>query len=101
MAEIIRRAKALTVSPLKASQPVGAALACGPIGYLLGLALLVPLVDRFSPRRVVALQFLALGGALASTTVAGSPKPRVHAVAATAAMMAASRNSSSEASATT
>ena len=27
MAEIIRRAKALTVSPLKASQPVGAALA--------------------------------------------------------------------------
>jgi predicted MFS family arabinose efflux permease len=49
---------------------VGVALACGPVGYLLGLALLVPLVDRFSPRRVVALQFLALGGALALTTVA-------------------------------
>ncbi|WP_293016857.1 MFS transporter [Mycolicibacterium sp.] len=49
---------------------VGAALACGPIGYLSGLALLVPLVDRFSPRRVVASQFLALGGALALTTVA-------------------------------
>jgi len=49
---------------------VGVALACGPIGYLLGLALLVPLVDRFSPRRVVSLQFLALGGALAMTTVA-------------------------------
>ena len=49
---------------------VGAALACGPIGYLLGLALLVPLVDRLSPRRVVASQFLALGGALTLTTVA-------------------------------
>lgn len=51
---------------------VGAALACGPIGYLLGLALLVPLVDRFSPRRVVAWQFLALGCALALTAVAGT-----------------------------
>ncbi|MFL0289437.1 MFS transporter [Mycobacterium sp. SMC-18] len=51
---------------------VGAALACGPIGYLLGLALLVPLVDRFSPRRVVAWQFLALGAALALTAVAGT-----------------------------
>ncbi|SHU41644.1 Probable permease [Mycobacteroides abscessus subsp. abscessus] len=49
---------------------VGAALACGPVGYLLGLALLVPLVDTFSPRRVVALQFLALAGALALTTAA-------------------------------
>ncbi len=49
---------------------VGAALACGPVGYLLGLALLVPLVDRFSPRRVVALQFCALAGALALTAAA-------------------------------
>lgn len=49
---------------------VGAALACGPIGYLLGLALLVPLVDRFSPRRVIAVQFFALGGALVLTAAA-------------------------------
>ena len=26
---------------------VGVALACGPLGYLVGLGLLVPLVDRF------------------------------------------------------
>jgi predicted MFS family arabinose efflux permease len=51
---------------------VGAALAGGPIGYLLGLALLVPLVDRFSPRRVVASQFLALGGALIMTAAANA-----------------------------
>ncbi|MCX8562026.1 MFS transporter [Mycolicibacterium mucogenicum] len=52
--------------------PVGAALACGPVGYLLGLALLVPLVDRFSPRRVIASQFLGLGGALTLTAVSGT-----------------------------
>lgn len=51
---------------------VGTALAFGPIGYMLGLALLVPLVDRFSPRRVLALQFLALGAALTMTAAAGT-----------------------------
>ncbi|CAM3732981.1 MFS transporter [Occultella aeris] len=44
---------------------VGVALACGPVGYLLGLALLVPLVDRFPTGRVLALQFGVLGSALA------------------------------------
>lgn len=34
---------------------IGAALAGGPIGYLLGLALLVPLVDRHPPRHVLSL----------------------------------------------
>lgn len=52
---------------------VGAALACGPVGYMLGLALLVPLVDRVPPRTVVAAQFLALGIALAVSAAAGSP----------------------------
>lgn len=59
-------ARSLETSPAA----VGTALACGPIGYILGLALLVPLVDRFSPRRVLALEFLALGGALALTAAA-------------------------------
>src|SRR4029077_2521208 len=40
------------------------ALACGPLGYLLGLALLVPLVDRFSPRHVLSTQFGAVAIAL-------------------------------------
>ncbi|WP_207632359.1 MFS transporter [Occultella kanbiaonis] len=44
---------------------VGIALACGPVGYLLGLALLVPLVDRYPPGRVLGLQFGVLGSALA------------------------------------
>lgn len=39
---------------------VGLALACGPAGYMVGLGLLVPLVDRFSPARVVAIQFAVL-----------------------------------------
>jgi predicted MFS family arabinose efflux permease len=43
---------------------VGIALACGPVGYLVGLGLLVPLVDRFSPRRVLATQFGILAAAL-------------------------------------
>ncbi len=45
---------------------VGLALACGPVGYLLGLAILVPLVDRFPPkirpRRAVRRVGGGLGG---------------------------------------
>ncbi|AKS31164.1 MFS transporter [Mycolicibacterium goodii] len=52
---------------------VGVALSCGPVGYLLGLAVLVPLVDRYPPRHLVALQFAVLGLALAASAVAGSP----------------------------
>lgn len=52
---------------------IGAALAFGPVGYLVGLILLVPLVDRFSPRAVVAAQFTALAVAAAVGAVAGSP----------------------------
>jgi len=52
---------------------IGAALACGPIGYLVGLALLVPLVDRVAPRRVLSVQFGALAVALAACAAAGSP----------------------------
>ena len=46
---------------------VGMALACGPAGYLVGLGLLVPLVDRFPPRFVLAAQFIALGVAIGAT----------------------------------
>ncbi|MFI7672120.1 MFS transporter [Actinophytocola sp. NPDC049390] len=46
---------------------VGVALACGPAGYLVGIGLLVPLVDRFSPGRVLAVQFGVLAIALASS----------------------------------
>jgi predicted MFS family arabinose efflux permease len=52
---------------------VGIALACGPLGYLVGLALLVPLVDRFSPRRVLSTQFGALAVALGLNAVVGTP----------------------------
>lgn len=51
---------------------VGVALACGPIGYLLGLAMLVPLVDRFAPKNVLAAQFGALAVAMAANAAAGS-----------------------------
>lgn len=51
---------------------IGIALACGPIGYLAGLVLLVPLVDRFAPRTVVAAQFAALAVASAAGAMAGS-----------------------------
>ncbi|MGY0498961.1 MFS transporter [Nocardia sp. FBN12] len=51
---------------------IGTALACGPIGYLAGLVLLVPLVDRFAPRTVVAAQFAVLAIASAAGAVAGS-----------------------------
>jgi predicted MFS family arabinose efflux permease len=50
---------------------VGVALACGPIGYLCGLALLVPLVDQFSPRYVLSAQFGALAAALALNAAVG------------------------------
>jgi predicted MFS family arabinose efflux permease len=46
---------------------VGVALACGPFGYLIGLAMLVPLVDRFAPRYVVSAQFGLLAVAVAAT----------------------------------
>ncbi|GAB2668492.1 MFS transporter [Nocardia goodfellowii] len=50
---------------------VGFALACGPIGYMAGLGLLVPLVDRFAPDRVLAAQFAVLAIALASSAAIG------------------------------
>ena len=50
---------------------IGVALACGPLGYLLGLALLVPLVDRFAPRHVLSTQFSALAIALGVNAVVG------------------------------
>jgi predicted MFS family arabinose efflux permease len=52
---------------------IGFALACGPLGYLVGLALLVPLVDRFAPRHVLSTQFSALAIALAVNAVVGTP----------------------------
>lgn len=51
---------------------VGIALACGPVGYMIGLALLVPLVDRFAPGRVLAAQFAVLAGALVACAAAGT-----------------------------
>ncbi|MGV9677398.1 MFS transporter [Nocardia sp. NPDC003482] len=52
---------------------VGAALACGPVGYLVGLAVLVPLVDRFAARVVVSAQFAGLAVALVVAAGVGSP----------------------------
>ncbi|WP_067825285.1 MFS transporter [Nocardia inohanensis] len=52
---------------------VGTALAGGPIGYLAGLALLVPLVDRFAPRMVVSAQFTLLAAALTAAAAVRSP----------------------------
>lgn len=49
---------------------VGVALAGGPAGYLLGLGVLVPLVDRFPPRHVLAAQFAALGVAVGACAAA-------------------------------
>ncbi|MFI2486448.1 MFS transporter [Promicromonospora kroppenstedtii] len=46
---------------------VGLALACGPAGYLIGLGLLVPLVDRYPPRYVLAAQFVALAASIGAT----------------------------------
>lgn len=50
---------------------IGLALAWGPVGYLVGLVLLVPLVDRYAPSRLVAVAFGALAAALLLTAVAG------------------------------
>ncbi|KJK51812.1 MFS transporter [Lentzea aerocolonigenes] len=50
---------------------VGIALAGGPAGYMAGLAVLVPLVDRFAPSRVLAGQFAVLAVALAASAAAG------------------------------
>jgi predicted MFS family arabinose efflux permease len=52
---------------------IGVALAFGPLGYLLGLALLVPLVDRFAPRHVLSTQFGALAIALTVNAAVGTP----------------------------
>jgi MFS family permease len=62
-------AGSLDISPAQA----GVALACGPVGYLLGLAVLVPLVDRFPPKYVLATQFGLLALALAANAAAGTP----------------------------
>lgn len=48
---------------------VGVALACAPIGYMVGLVALVPLVDRFAPRRVLGAQFALLGLWLAVSAI--------------------------------
>ena len=50
---------------------VGVALAGGPIGYLCGLAVLVPLVDQFPPRTVLSAQFGVLAAALAANAAVG------------------------------
>ncbi|MEC3916020.1 MFS transporter [Nocardia sp. CDC160] len=52
---------------------IGTALACGPVGYMLGLAFLVPLVDRLPPRTVISAQFWSLAVALAAAAAVGSP----------------------------
>jgi predicted MFS family arabinose efflux permease len=51
---------------------VGVALACGPLGYMLGLGLLVPLVDRFPAGRVLSAQACVLAAALLVSAVVGS-----------------------------
>lgn len=50
----------------------GVALAFGPLGYLVGLAVLVPLVDRFPPRYVLAAQFGMLACALVANAAAST-----------------------------
>jgi MFS family permease len=52
---------------------VGVALACGPVGYLVGLVLLVPLVDRLGPRHVLSIQFGVLALALAINAMVEAP----------------------------
>src|SRR5262245_47443415 len=50
----------------------GLALGSGPFGYLCGLGLVVPLVDRLNPRYLLGVLFGVLGAALALTSVVGS-----------------------------
>lgn len=50
----------------------GVALAGGPVGYLAGLALLVPLADRFPPSRLLAIQFGVLAIASAVCAAVGT-----------------------------
>lgn len=51
---------------------VGVALAFGPLGYMFGLGLLVPLVDRFPPGRVLSAQAGVLAAALFLSASVGS-----------------------------
>jgi MFS family permease len=60
----------VAISLGSSTEAVGVALACGPVGYLCGLALLVPLVDRFPPRYVLAVQLTALGVSIGATAAA-------------------------------
>ena len=48
---------------------IGLALACGPVGYLIGLAMLVPLADRIAPAHVVSCHFVGLSAALGLSTI--------------------------------
>lgn len=50
---------------------IGLALAWGPVGYLVGLVLLVPLVDRYRPDRLLAAAFAVLAATLLLTAVVG------------------------------
>ncbi|GAA4226453.1 MFS transporter [Actinomadura meridiana] len=50
---------------------VGVALAGGPLGYMVGLGVLVPLVDRFYPGRVLSIQVGILSAALFLSAVVG------------------------------
>jgi hypothetical protein len=52
---------------------IGVALACGPLGYLLGLALLVPLVEWFAPSHVLPTQFGSLAVAWAANVAVATP----------------------------
>ncbi|WP_052138276.1 MFS transporter [Pimelobacter simplex] len=50
---------------------VGLALACGSVGYLAGLGLVVPLVDHLAPGRVLAVQLAVLALALGAGALVG------------------------------
>lgn len=51
---------------------VGVALGAGPFGYLCGLGLVVPLVDRLNPKQVLAGVFGVLAAALVLTSLVAS-----------------------------